>query len=76
MSQVRNQVVMAKKRRKYYLIPTYFLVICYVIFLGFPFLWMFTTSLKSPYELLQLNQSLIPKGVYLQNYVILLKNVD
>ncbi|TSA21885.1 MAG: carbohydrate ABC transporter permease [Actinomycetales bacterium] len=57
-----------KKKRKYFLIPTYFAVICYVLFLGFPFLWMFTTSLKSPIELLQLDQSFIPKGFYWQNY--------
>jgi multiple sugar transport system permease protein len=62
-----------KKKRKLYLIPTYFLVICYVLFLGFPFLWMFTTSLKSPYELLQLDQSLFPEGIYLQNYVDILE---
>ena len=30
---------------------------------------MFFTSLKSPYELLQLDQSLIPKSFYWQNYV-------
>jgi multiple sugar transport system permease protein len=58
-----------KKKRKYFLIPTYFAVICYVIFLGFPFLWMFTTSLKSPIELLQLDQTLLPNGIYWQNYV-------
>ncbi len=57
-----------KKKRKYYLIPTYFAVICYIIFLGFPFVWMFTTSLKSPFELLQLDQSFLPKSFYWQNY--------
>ena len=69
----QNVIQASKKKRKLYLIPTYFLVICYVLFLGFPFLWMFTTSLKSPYELLQLDQSLIPKGIYLQNYVDILE---
>jgi multiple sugar transport system permease protein len=34
---------------------------------------MFTTSLKTPYELLQLNQSLLPEGFYLQNYVDILE---
>jgi len=58
-----------KRKRKYHLIPTYFAVICYILFLGFPFIWMFFTSLKSPYELLQLDQSLIPKSFYWQNYV-------
>ena len=58
-----------KKKRKYYLIPTYIAVIFYLLFLGFPFLWMFSISLKTPYELLQLNPSLIPDGFYWQNYI-------
>ena len=58
-----------KKKRKYYLIPTYIAVIFYLLFLGFPFIWMFSISLKSPYELLQLNPSLIPDGFYWQNYI-------
>ena len=62
-------VPMEKKKRKYYLIPTYIAVIFYLLFLGFPFLWMFSISLKSPYELLQLNPSLIPDGFYWQNYI-------
>lgn len=57
-----------KKKRKYYLIPTYFAVICYVIFLGFPFIWMLTISLKSPFELLQLDQTFLPKSFHWQNY--------
>ena len=62
-------IPLVKKKRKYYLIPTYIAVIFYLIFLGFPFLWMFSISLKSPYELLQLNPSLIPDGFYWQNYI-------
>jgi multiple sugar transport system permease protein len=58
-----------KKKRKYYLIPTYIAVIFYLLFLGFPFIWMFSTSLKTPYELLQLHPSLIPDGFYWQNYI-------
>ena len=51
------------------LVLQYVAVIAYVLFLGFPFLWMFITSLKTPIELLELNQSLIPKHFYLQNYI-------
>ena len=70
---VAGQSVAEKKRRKYYLIPTYIAVRAYVIFLGFPFLWMLSTSFKSPYELLQLHQSFIPKGFYWQNYIDILR---
>lgn len=66
--EVRNSAPTQKKKRKYFLIPTYFAVICYIIFLGFPFIWMFTTSLKSPIELLQLDQSFLPKSLHWQNY--------
>ena len=58
-----------KKKRKYYLIPTYIAVIFYILFLGFPFIWMLSTSFKTPFELLQLHHSLIPKGLYWQNYI-------
>jgi len=58
-----------KKKRKYYLIPTYIAVVFYIIFLGFPFLWMLSTSFKTPYELLQLHHSIIPDGLYWQNYI-------
>lgn len=51
----------------------YFVVFAYVMFLGFPFLWMFVTSLKSPIELLEIDQSIIPKGIYIQNYVDILE---
>jgi multiple sugar transport system permease protein len=72
MSTTSKQPIVApaeKKKRKYYLIPTYIAVVFYVLFLGFPFIWMFSTSLKTPYELLQLHPSLIPDGFYWQNYI-------
>jgi multiple sugar transport system permease protein len=54
------------------LVLTYLAVIGYMIFLGFPFVWMFSTSLKSPIELLSLDQSLIPRKLYWANYSIML----
>lgn len=63
---------MKTKKIKFSLILTYVAVIGYIIFLGFPFVWMFTTSLKSPMELLSLDQSLIPKKFYWENYSIIL----
>ncbi len=51
----------------------YVAVFLYVMFLGFPFLWMFVTSFKTPIELLELDQSIIPNGFYLQNYIDILE---
>jgi multiple sugar transport system permease protein len=51
----------------------YVVVMLYLLFLGFPFLWMFITSLKTPIELLELDQSLIPQSFYIQNYIDILE---
>jgi multiple sugar transport system permease protein len=51
----------------------YVVVFLYLIFLGFPFLWMFITSFKTPIELLELDQSIIPEGFYMQNYIDILE---
>ena len=51
----------------------YVAVFLYVMFLGFPFLWMFITSFKTPIELLELDQSIIPDGFYMQNYIDILE---
>jgi multiple sugar transport system permease protein len=42
----------------------------YVIFLGFPLLWMLSMSLKGPRELVELYPSLIPSDPTLENYRI------
>jgi multiple sugar transport system permease protein len=42
----------------------------YVIFLGFPLLWMLSVSLKGPRELVELYPSLIPSEPTLENYRI------
>lgn len=51
----------------------YFVVMLYLLFLGFPFLWMFITSFKTPIELLELDQSLVPQSFYIQNYIDILE---
>lgn len=51
---------------------TYLIVLAYILFLGFPFVWMLSTSLKSPIELLSLHQSLLPKKLFFENYSIIL----
>lgn len=65
---------MAKRKRfSIWIALQYFAVFLFVMFLGFPFLWMFITSFKTPIELLELNQSIIPKGFYIQNYIDILE---
>ncbi len=61
-----------KKKLKPTLVLTYLAVLGYVIFLGFPFVWMFSTSLKSQIELLSLHQSLIPHHLDWSNYSTML----
>jgi multiple sugar transport system permease protein len=41
---------------------------CYLIFLGFPLLWMLSVSLKGPRELVELHPHLIPADFTLDNY--------
>ena len=40
----------------------------YLMFLGFPLLWMFSTSFKGPRELVELHPSLIPSHPTFENY--------
>jgi multiple sugar transport system permease protein len=46
----------------------YALLLVYIVFLGFPLLWMLSVSLKGPRELVELNPSLIPDKPTLENY--------
>jgi multiple sugar transport system permease protein len=46
----------------------------YVLFLGFPLLWMLSVSLKGPRELVELYPSLIPSEPTLENYKIALQD--
>jgi multiple sugar transport system permease protein len=41
---------------------------CYILFLGFPLLWMLSISLKGPRELVELHPHLIPSQATLANY--------
>jgi multiple sugar transport system permease protein len=46
-----------------------YVVLCgYVVFLGFPLLWMLSISLKGPRELVELHPHLIPSDFTLDNY--------
>jgi multiple sugar transport system permease protein len=46
----------------------YVAVCCYLVFLGFPLLWLISTSLKSPREFASITPSLWPKNPDLSNY--------
>jgi multiple sugar transport system permease protein len=46
----------------------YVAVGCYLVFLGFPLLWLISTSLKSPREFASITPSLFPKNPDLSNY--------
>ncbi|WP_020391304.1 carbohydrate ABC transporter permease [Kribbella catacumbae] len=46
----------------------YVAVICYLIFLGFPLLWLISSSLKSPQEFASITPSILPKHPNLSNF--------
>jgi multiple sugar transport system permease protein len=46
----------------------YVAVLCYLIFLGFPLVWLISSSLKSPQEFASITPSLLPKNVDFSNY--------
>jgi multiple sugar transport system permease protein len=46
----------------------YIALACYLVFLGFPLLWMLSTSFKGPRELIELHPSLLPSRPTLENY--------
>ncbi|MDX2974289.1 carbohydrate ABC transporter permease [Kribbella solani] len=46
----------------------YAAVVVYLIFLGFPLLWLISSSLKSPQEFASITPSLLPKHANLSNY--------
>jgi multiple sugar transport system permease protein len=46
----------------------YVAVLAYLIFLGFPLLWLISSSLKSPQEFASITPSVLPKHVDFSNY--------
>lgn len=50
----------------------YLALLVYIVFLGFPLLWMLSISLKGPRELVQLYPSFVPNDPTLENYRIAL----
>lgn len=54
----------------------YLALLCYAIFLGFPLVWLLSTSLKTPQELATLAPSLIPRHWDWQNFAEALGSQD
>jgi multiple sugar transport system permease protein len=54
----------------------YVLLAAFVVFLSFPLVWMLSTSLKGPQELVALSPSLIPANPTLDNFVRALTEQD
>lgn len=48
----------------------YFALLLYVIFLGFPLLWLFSTAFKSPFELTKLTPTVFPTNWTLNNFTV------
>ena len=46
----------------------YIAVICYLVFLGFPLLWLISSSLKSPQEFASITPSILPKHPNFSNF--------
>jgi len=49
-------------------VAQYAAVVCYLIFLAFPLLWLISSSLKSPQEFAGITPSFLPKNVDFSNY--------
>jgi multiple sugar transport system permease protein len=60
--------VIVSPRRKTARTAQYVALGCYLVFLGFPLLWMLSVSFKGPRELVELHPHLIPSQATLQNY--------
>ena len=54
----------------------YVLLAAFVVFLAFPLVWMLSTSLKGPRELVALNPTLIPSAPTLDNFIAALTEQD
>jgi multiple sugar transport system permease protein len=54
----------------------YLLLALFVVFLAFPLVWMLSTSLKGPRELVALNPTLIPAAPTLDNFIAALTEQD
>jgi multiple sugar transport system permease protein len=60
--------VIVSPRQKTTRVAQYVGLAGYILFLGFPLLWMLSISLKGPQELIELHPHLIPKHITFTNY--------
>ena len=54
----------------------YGLLLLFIVFLAFPLVWLISTSLKGPQELVALDPSVIPRAPTLDNYIAAFQEQD
>lgn len=54
----------------------YVALLAYVVFLGFPLLWLFSTAFKSPREVISLEPTLLPRSWSLDSFRVALDNTE
>lgn len=65
---------MMRRRNPTARVGQYVALICYLIFLAFPLLWLISVSLKSSRELVEIHPRLIPRHIIWSNFETALKN--
>ncbi|MEJ7650888.1 MAG: carbohydrate ABC transporter permease [Nakamurella sp.] len=54
----------------------YVALLAYIVFLGFPLLWLFSTAFKSPREVISLEPTLLPRSWSLDSFRVALDNSE
>ncbi|WP_353647587.1 carbohydrate ABC transporter permease [Nakamurella sp. A5-74] len=54
----------------------YVALLAYIVFLGFPLLWLFSTAFKSPREVISLDPTLLPRTWSLDSFRVALDNTE
>lgn len=54
----------------------YLALLCYVVFLGFPLLWLLTVSFKTPQELNSPDPAFLPKSLSFDNFTSAIEKAD
>ena len=64
-------------QRSWYARPLQYTALAgYIVFLGFPLLWMLTIAFKTPRELASIDTSLLPRSFTVENFTAALQRAD